>query len=163
MRAWLRSFALIVAATSLSFGVSALGIESSALPLAQNLPPEVQQVATCGQWKVGKDSGYYRFIVVTVSGGAGTEVYVQKIEIANATSSSLRILETTTFPQLNNDHSQYYFDTARCGQSGHRHFVELTGTYEHDEEDVEHLVRIYLDPSMPYRVTNKTRKRGSQK
>lgn len=117
--------------------------QSSLLGTVAKLPIEIRTVTTCGAWKYKGQSGHYRLIVGDVYQGAGTEVYVQWV-IAPTQDKSQEVLTTLAFPELNDDHAQYYFDTAECLKIGKSYYIKLRGSYEHDEDDKRHEILIRL-------------------
>ena len=148
---WLAS---LLAASTLAT-LPAAAIESQALGVVEPLVAQVRQVFGCGKWSESGSSGYYRIVLVEVSYGAGTEVYIQRIqEVAQGSNLSLRLLETTPLRELNNDHAQYQVSSAKCIGAGARSLVELIATFEHDEGDVEHRIRISLTAPGSYPVSN---------
>ncbi len=102
--------------------------------------------------------GHFRVVVVDVGGGVGNEVHVQRIREVAGNPMAQELLETTTFPALNDDHGQYQIGAAACKRHGRQVVVELVAAFEHDEAGVEHLITIQLGPARPYRVKN-TRRR----
>lgn len=118
------------------------------------LPAQVHQVLNCGSWKEGATSGHYRVVLFDVSYGTGTEVYVQRIqEDAQPSGLALRLVETLPIRELNDDHAQYQVVSARCGGLGTHSVVDLVATFEHDERDIKHHVRITLPAPGSYRIT----------
>ena len=132
---------------------TAFAIESQLIDEVRELPAEIDRAFPCGSWSADDGQGYYRVVIASVYGGAGSETYVQRIRTPAADEQKLTLVETVSFPQLNDDHSQYSVVAARCVRSGRSSFVELTADFEHDVGDVQHRIRIEL--KAPYRVTNR--------
>ena len=131
----------------------AFAIESQRLAEVERLPAALDWGFPCGQWSVGGAQGHYRVVVASVYGGAGSEVYLQRIEQTTGSQPELVLVETVAFPRLNDDHAQYSVTSARCRGNARFAFVELVADYEHDVGKVSHVIRIELKP--PYRVTDK--------
>jgi hypothetical protein len=145
--------AALLAAAAMLAAWPAAAIESQALGLVEPLPAEIRQAFSCGEWSSGGAGGPYRIVVVEVSGGAGTEVYIQRVqETEGGSGRQLRVLETTPVRELNDDHAQYEVSAARCIGAGARSSVELLATFEHDQGDVQHRIRISLASPGTYRV-----------
>lgn len=136
---WKANLLFIVGSCSVAYA----GIQSSLLGTVQKLPVEIRTVTTCGEWEYEGKSGYYRLVIGDVYHGAGTEVYVQWV-IAPTQDKSQEVLTTLAFPELNDDHAQYYFETAECLKVGRNQHIKLKGSYEHDEVDREHEITIRL-------------------
>ena len=117
-----RAFSLAVAALKI---VPVAAIESQALGIVELLPAQVRQVFACGAWSESGVSGYYRIVLAGVSDGAGTEVYIQRIGVADGSSPGPKLVDTTPVRELNNDHAQYQVSSARCIGAGARSSVEL--------------------------------------
>lgn len=133
----------------------AAAIESQALGIVKPLPAQIVQVFSCGRWTKSGSAGYYRIVLAEVSHGTGTEVYVQRIREADPGSAAgPKMLETTPLHELNNDHAQYQVSSARCIGAGARSSVELLATFEHDESNVEHRIRISLATPNSYRISD---------
>ena len=130
-------------------------IESQALGIVGPLPAQIARVFRCGEWSDNGRSGHYRIVLIDVSEGAGSEVYIQRIqETAPNSSRVLALLETTPVRELNDDQAQYQVSSARCIRAAGRSAVALTATFEHDEGDVEHRIRISLSKPGSYSVRN---------
>ncbi len=129
-----------------------IAIESQALGIAESLPATISQVFRCGVWFEQGRHGHYRFVLAEVSGGAGTEVYLQRIlESAEDSRQTLRVVATTPIRELNNDHQQYQVASARCvGRAA----VELSATYEHDEGNIRRRIRLVVAQSGTYTISN---------
>lgn len=127
-------------------------VESQALAIAESLPATISQAFRCGSWSEHGQRGHYRFVLAEVSGGAGTEVYLQRIlESAEDSNQVLRIVATTPIHELNNDHQQYQVSSARCvGRAS----VELSATYEHDEGNIQRRIRLVVARSGAYTISN---------
>ena len=130
------------------------GIESQALGIVEPLAAQVRQVFACGEWSESGVGGYYRIVLADVGYGSGTEIYIQRVRAADGTSLGLKIVDTTPVRELNNDHAQYQVRSAKCTGAGARSSVELIATFEHDEGDLEHRIRIALKAPGRYPVTN---------
>jgi hypothetical protein len=145
--------AALLAAAAMLGAWPAAAIESQALGRVEPLPAEIRQAFSCGEWSSGGAGGHYRIVVVEVSGGAGTEVYIQRVQEADGGSDRhLRVLETTPVRELNDDHAQYAVSAARCIGAGAQSSVELLATFEHDPRDVQHRIRISLASPGAYRA-----------
>ena len=70
--------------------------EASAGALAQNLAPAITEVANGGTWTDGKDTGFYRAVVVNEPGAAGDVafVFMQWITYRNGTTEPRVVTET---------------------------------------------------------------------
>lgn len=81
---------------------SALADETSAGALAQNLAPSITEVANGGSWTDGKDTGFYRAVVVNEPGAANDVAYVfmQWITYRNGTAEP-RIVNETPLKEVN--------------------------------------------------------------
>lgn len=81
---------------------NALADEASAGALAQNLAPAITEVANGGAWTDGKDTGFYRAVVVNEPGAANDVAYVfmQWITYRNGTSEP-RIVNETPLKEVN--------------------------------------------------------------
>lgn len=135
---------------------SALAIGSTNLlfDAVENLPASFRIVKHCGNWRHAQQEGYYRLIVGDVYGGAGSEVYVQLMTNPEQDAPS-KVIKTLSFPELNNDHSQYYFSSADCSKVKEITYVNLKGTYEHDEVEKTHYISIKLIDMDHYQITEK--------
>jgi hypothetical protein len=143
---------------------SAQALESQALAVVEHLSPQIRHVFTCGEWSQSGSRGEYRFVLVHVSYGAGTEVYVQRIqEVVEHSNLRSTLVDTTPLRELNNDHGQYYVRSARCERGGVRPVVDLVATFEHDEGNVERRVRVRLTSPGRYTLTNKVIPAATQK
>ena len=87
-----RFFKLIVTALLAMTG-AARADETSAGALAQNLAPTITEVANGGSWTDGKDTGFYRAVVVNEPGAANPApgndvayVFLQWVTYRNGTS-----------------------------------------------------------------------------
>ena len=149
-RAWRASSLALAALATLPVAA----IESQALGIVEPIPPQVRQVFACGEWSESGISGYYRIVLAEVNYGAGTEVYIQRIRAADGSSLGLKLLDTTPIRELNNDHAQYQVSSAKCIGAGARSSVELIATFEHDEGDLRHRVRISLKVPGSFPVSN---------
>ncbi len=150
------AFALVVASLS---PTSVTAIESQALGSVAALPPRIHQVFSCGTWSRPSASGFFRIVLVDVSFGTGSEVYVQRIqEAVDSSGQSLTLLETVPVHQLNDDHAQYRVSSAKCGGAKGRRRVEIIATFEHDEGDLEHRIRVSLASRSLYEVTSSVRR-----
>ena len=76
--------------------------ETTAGALAQNLAPSITEVANGGAWTDGKDTGFYRAVVVNEPGAANDVAYVfmQWITYRNGTSEP-RIVNETSLKEVN--------------------------------------------------------------
>jgi hypothetical protein len=133
------------------------GIESMFLDAVNKLPVELSLVKNCGSWEAGGKHGDYRMIVADVYNGVGNELYVQWIE--TKAGSSRHLLTTLAFPELNNDHAQYAFESVSCGEKGKRVSIEIKASFEHDEDGEVHDISIELIDIGKYRLVDKVRKR----
>jgi predicted secreted Zn-dependent protease len=146
--------ALILSAALLACAPAA-AIESQAQGAVEALPAQVRQVFTCGEWSAAGERGHHRVVIVDVSGGAGSEVYLQRVQQREGhAGAEPRVLETTPVRELNNDHTQYSVTSARCIAAGARSTVELIATFEHDSGDVRRRIRIVLTGGGPYRLVD---------
>lgn len=154
-RAAMRIAASLVAVLASTLGLAphaSAAIESHALGAAEAVPVAIQQVFRCGAWAEAGRHGHYRLVLATVNGGAGTEVYIQRIlESTEGSDEVLHVVATIPVRELNNDHQQYQVSSARCSGSNS---VELMATYEHDEGDVERRIRLVLAAAGTYRIRN---------
>lgn len=140
-------------------GFAHAGIQSILMESVEQLPVELRTVETCGNWKHGGRAGYYRLVVGDVYKGVGSEVYVQWIE--NPTEeTSAKVVATLTFPEINDDHNQYYFTQTQCVKAGRHYEVKLVGFYEHDDFEREHELRIRLIDIGRYEIRRKIKHRG---
>jgi hypothetical protein len=139
-----------------AYAARAPGIESLFLDAVNKLPLEVSLVKNCGSWEAGGKHGDYRMIVANVSNGVGNELYVQWIEVKK--DSSRHLLTTLAFPELNNDHAQYAFESVSCAQKGKRVSIEIKASFEHDEGGEVHDISIELVDVGTYRLVDKVRK-----
>ena len=131
---------------------SSTAVESQALGTVAALPEAIAQVFACGSWAERGKHGYFRLVLVTVSGGAGTEVYIQRmVESLEGSNRVQRVLETVPVRELNNDHAQYAVLAARCAG---RNSVELRATFEHDSGDAERRIRLELVQDGQYRLSD---------
>lgn len=127
-------------------------MESQALAIAAALPEAIDRVFTCGAWAEQGRRGHFRLVLVAVSGGAGTEVYLQRIvEPLGDSSQELRVLATVPVRELNDDHGQYAVSAARCVGNN---TVELRATFEHDVGNVDRRIRLALGNDGQYRISN---------
>lgn len=118
-------------------------LESMWLDEVSKLSVDYRIVSACGSWKAEDREGYYRLVLADVYRGAGSEIYVQWI--SNPTQEKdAEVVKTLTFPELNNDHSQYSFQTAECKKIGKFTYIKAKASYEHDEEDLIHNISIKL-------------------
>jgi len=128
------------------------GLDSQALSTVELLPAVITQVLACGSWAERGQRGHYRIVLAEVSGGAGTEVYVQRIlEPSEGSNQVARVLSTKPVRELNNDHSQYQVSAAKCVGKGS---VVLRATYEHDAGNVERRITLVLAAAGKYRISN---------
>ena len=127
-------------------------VESQQLGAVEALPAAISQVFACGSWTEREQHGHYRLVLVEVSGGAGTEVYLQRIaESLEGSNQVLRVAATLPVRELNSGHSQYQVSGAKCvGGST----VELRATFEHDRGNVERRIRLVLPRAGAYRISN---------
>jgi len=132
----------------------ATGSESFLLGAVENLPTSLRIVKTCGNWQYGQQEGYYRLIIGDVHNGAGSEVYVQFITNPDQNTAS-KLIKTLAFSELNNDHSQYYFQSIDCSTVGKFTYVNVTGQYEHDEIPKMHHISIKLIDMNHYQLVEK--------
>ena len=143
---WLGALTALWCVTPSSFA----GLESQELGTVESLPTAIAQVFTCGSWVDRRQQGHYRIVLVNVNGGAGTEVYIQRI-LESPTGSNQALLSTTPVRELNNDHSQYQVSNAKCAS---KNSVELMATYEHDESNVQRRITLVLTSTDKYRIRN---------
>ncbi|MGH8822811.1 MAG: hypothetical protein ACREWJ_16180 [Rhodoferax sp.] len=133
----------------------AAAIESQALGIVGSVPPQIHQIFPCGNWSRSGHAGYYRVVLADVSGGVGTEVYIQTMqETVIGSNLTLRTLETTPIRELNDDHGQYLVSSAKCVSKGTQGVVELKATFEHDEGNVAHRIRVVLIAPGSYKISN---------
>jgi hypothetical protein len=64
------------------------------------------------------------------------------------------MLQTTPVRELNDDHGQYQVSSARCVKKEGRSSVELIATFEHDEDNVVHNIRIQFTRPGAYKISN---------
>ena len=146
----LRAVLLVLGSGLLSS--SSTAVESQALGTVAALPEAITQVFACGSWADQGKHGYFRIVLVTVSGGAGAEVYIQRIVESPEGSNQVRsVLATVPVRELNNDHAQYAVLAARCAGNNS---VELRATFEHDSGDAERRIRLKLVQDGRYRMSN---------
>jgi len=137
---------------------NANAIESTLLGDVEKLPVHYRVVKTCGNWTAENKNGYYRLIVGDVYDGAGSEIYVQWI--TNATQEKhAEIIKTLAFPELNNDHSQYSFQSADCKREGKSTYIKARALYEHDEGDKIHDISIKLIDIGKYQLSDTVKKK----
>lgn len=154
MRTTTASLALVLIAGLLATRPAA-AINSQALGIVEPLPIQIHQIFHCGHWSESGREGYYRIVLVDVSGGVGTEVYIQPIqETVTDSNLNLKLLQTTPVRELNDDHGQYLVSSARCVKKEGRSSVELVATFEHDEDNVVHHIRIHFTRPGSYRISN---------
>jgi hypothetical protein len=158
-----RALPLCVLPLALMTAIPAVALESQAVEVVGQVPAPVRQVMRCGEWSESGVSGFYRVVLVDVSEGSGTEVYIQRLREAEGGRYSLALLETTPIRQLNNDHAQYQVLSAQCIGKGRQSAVELIATFEHDEGDWTHRIRIALQPPNLYAVRDTVHKKTPSK
>jgi hypothetical protein len=129
-------------------------VESNLLNEVNKLPIEYRIIKTCGNWQAENRDGYYRLIVGDVYDGAGSEIYVQWITNATQEKHS-ELIKTLTFPELNNDHSQYSFQSADCKKEGKFTYIKAKALYEHDEGNQIHNISIKLIDIGKYELHDK--------
>lgn len=129
-------------------------VESNLLNEVNKLPIEYRIIKTCGNWQAENKDGYYRLIVGDVYDGAGSEIYVQWITNATQEKHS-ELIKTLTFPELNNDHSQYSFQSADCKKEGKFTYIKAKALYEHDEGNQIHNISIKLIDIGKYELHDK--------
>jgi hypothetical protein len=128
-------------------------IESTLLGEVEKLPIHYRIVKTCGNWKAENKDGYYRLIIGDVYDGAGSEIYVQWITNPTQEKHS-ELIKTLAFPELNNDHSQYSFQSADCKKEGKYTFIKAKALYEHDEGEQIHDISIKLIDVGKYQLSD---------
>jgi len=148
------SLAFVLIAGAL-VALPAVAIESQALGIVEPISAQIHQIFPCGHWSEPGRSGYYRIVLADVSGGVGTEIYIQPMqETVTDSNLNLTMLETTPVRELNDDHGQYQVSSARCVSKGARSWVELMATFEHDEDNVVHNIRIQFTRPGSYKISN---------
>jgi hypothetical protein len=143
-------FAACLIGISAAFYANA-GIQSQHLPSVSNLPVALRIVSPCGEWKAKEAAGYYKMVVADVYGGAGSEIYLQKI---STSMDGAKIESTIAFTELNDDHSQYYIETAQCKREGKAIVIRLKAIYEHDEPDEYRRITVRVNHSGKYEIDN---------
>ena len=135
------------------------GVDSQARAVVEPLPALISDVFSCGVWNDGTQRGRYRVVLAEVSGGAGTEIYIQRVaETIEAGAQVLRVVSTTPIQELNNDHAQYQVSNARCiGGST----VELQPTFEHDGGNVQRRIRL-VPTRTGYKLSNIILRKGKR-
>ncbi|MFC5472463.1 hypothetical protein [Paraherbaspirillum soli] len=139
------------------FDYSNAEITSSLLSKAEKLPIEMRIVRNCGNWQYGNKNGYYRLIIGDVYDGAGSEIYVQWITNPTQEKKS-ELIKTLAFPELNDDHAQYYFKSVDCKKIGKSTYVKLKALLEHDQIDKVHNISIKLIDIGSYKIIEKNEK-----
>lgn len=148
----------IVLLSSVFIFQQAHAVESTLLGDVEKLPIHYRIVKTCGNWKAENKDGYYRLIVGDVYAGAGSEIYVQWI--TNATQENhAELIKTLAFPELNNDHAQYSFQSADCRNEGKFTYIKAKALYEHDEGDQIHDISIKLIDIGKYQLSDTVKKK----
>lgn len=135
---------------------SANAIQSQFFDAVKALPAELSLVKTCGAWEADGQKGTLRMIVADVMNGVGNELYVQWIAEENTTR---RLLETLAFPELNDDHGQYTFQTVSCEQRESGVVITVVADYEHDENGQKHEISIELAGVGKYRLSDSSKSR----
>ncbi|BFO57494.1 hypothetical protein [Acidovorax sacchari] len=115
------------------------------------LPASVRQVLPCGQWAEASRQGTYRVVEANVNEGAGSELYVQWVSDPLQGDPS-RITKTVAFPELNDDHSQYRFESVQCRARGAAIEITVKARYEHDEDDRLRTFSVRVEPGGSYRL-----------
>lgn len=123
------------------------------------LPVFVRQVLPCGQWQEADRQGTYRMVEANVHEGAGSALYVQWVTDPLQGEAS-RTTKTLAFPELNDDHRQYRFDSLQCRSRGAAIEITVKARYEHDEDDRLHTFTVRVEPGGSYRVTETGARRG---
>ncbi|AVS75772.1 hypothetical protein [Paracidovorax cattleyae] len=115
------------------------------------LPASVRQVLPCGQWTEASRQGTYRVVEANVNEGAGSELYVQWVTDPLQGEPS-RVTKTVAFSELNDDHSQYRFESVQCRARGAAIEITVKARYEHDEDDRLRTFNVRVEPGGGYRV-----------
>ncbi len=123
------------------------------------LPVFVRQVLPCGQWQEAARQGTYRVVEANVHEGAGSELYVQWVTEPLQGDPS-RVTKTIAFPELNDDHRQYRFDSLQCRSRGAAIEITVKARYEHDEDDRLRTFTVRVQPGGSYRVAEAGARRG---
>lgn len=123
------------------------------------LPVFVRQVLPCGQWQEAGRQGTYRVVEANVHESAGSELYVQWVTEPLQGEAS-RTTRTLAFPELNDDHRQYRFDSLQCRSRGAGIEITVKARYEHDEDDRLHTFAVRVEPGGSYRMTEAGARRG---
>lgn len=138
----------------LSFGLGSISLMKNEVAA---LPPSIRTITHCGSWKFGQEEGIYRLIIADVYGGVGSEVYVQFVANDKSDLGNYKILKTLDFPELNNDHNQYYFKSIGCKKAGKISYIQLKGTNEHDDANKTHHILIEVLDMEHYKIIDKTK------
>lgn len=125
------------------FSEYSVALESLWMDDVENLSVDYRIIKKCGDWRAGGEVGYYRLVVVDVYGGAGSEIYAQWITNPTAENKS-KLVKTLAFSELNNDHSQYFIQSADCERRNGSTYINLKALYEHDEKNKLHDISIKL-------------------
>ncbi|WCM93865.1 hypothetical protein M5C99_03810 [Acidovorax sp. NCPPB 2350] len=128
-------------------------------PQVEALPAFVRQVLPCGQWTQGERQGSWRVVNADVHEGAGSELYVQWLTDPLQGEPS-RITKTLAFPELNDDHRQYRFESLQCRAAGAAIEITVKARYEHDEDDRLRTFTVRVEPGGGYRVRESGARRG---
>jgi hypothetical protein len=123
------------------------------------LPVFVRQVLPCGQWQEAGRQGTYRVVEANVHESAGSELYVQWVTEPLQGEAS-RTTRTLAFPELNDDHRQYRFDSLQCRSRGAAIEITVKARYEHDEDDRLRTFTVRVQPGGSYRVAEAGARRG---
>lgn len=115
------------------------------------LPASVRQVLPCGQWTQASRQGTYRVVEANVNEGAGSELYVQWVTDPLQGDPS-RVTKTVAFSELNDDRSQYRFESVQCRARGAAIEITVKARYEHDEDDRLRTFNVRVEPEGGYRV-----------
>lgn len=128
-------------------------------PQVETLPAAIRQVLACGQWTQASRQGSYRVVEANVHEDAGSELYVQWVTDPLQGDPS-RVTRTLAFPELNDDHGQYRFDSVQCRARGGAIEVTVKARYEHDEDDRLRTFTVRVEPGGTYRVSETGARRG---
>lgn len=132
---------------------AAAGIQSSLLDTVIRLPTSIKQITRCGTWQRDNQSGYVQLVLGEVNSGAGTELYVQWISDPMQEDEPAKLVRTIGFPELNDDHAQYYFTSIECFTKQKIIHIKVSGQFEHDEDNRTHHFLIKLVDVGRYQLT----------
>jgi hypothetical protein len=135
---------------------AAAGIQSSLLDTVTQLPTAITQISRCGTWRQNNQSGYVQLVLGEVNSGAGTELYVRWISDPTQDEPA-KLVRTIGFPELNDDHAQYYFTSVECSTNRKIIHIKVSAQFEHDEHNRTHHFLIKLVDIGRYQLAETTR------